>query len=147
MLEHTNLQKGSIKIGAIPNITYLGITSLIAALQKTYPGINMELYEENSDDLLKKLHTHERTQIDLSELAQEKFLMIKSSTGLRNELIQICRNAGFEPHIIFESSHVETIRGLIEEGIGILLSSNRVGAKSQPADLVHYELCLQAESI
>ncbi len=166
MYEHTNLLKGNIKVGAISNITYMGIIPVIAAFQRTYPGINMQLYEANSDELLKKMNTYEidaafitypyapefnfdfyplindklvlftyrthhlvnRDIIQLSELAQEKFLIVKSSFGLRNLLIQACRDAGFEPNIIFESEHLETIKGLIEEEMGVALFSYRVAA-------------------
>jgi len=166
MQEHTHLQKGSIKIGATANITYLGITSLIAEFQKMYPGISIKLYEDITDNLIKRMHTHEidvafihsindeqqiadiyplihdrivlfvsrshaladRESVDLSELATEKFVMYKMSGGIRKELIQYCRDAGFEPDIIFESSHVETMKGLVEEGVGVLLSSNIVAS-------------------
>ena len=59
MLAHASLSKGNIKVGAIPIITYLGITPIIAAFQKVYPGINMEISEEDTDILLKKMNTSE----------------------------------------------------------------------------------------
>ena len=166
MSEHSNLLKGKIKIGANPNITYLGITAVIADFKKKYPGLKMELYEANSDILIKKMHASEvdaafltspyisdheinfhplihdklilfasnshpltnRKSVSLSELSQEKFLMIKATTGWRNATLEACRNAGFEPNIIFESSYTETIKGLIEEGVGIALFTNRIAA-------------------
>ncbi|WP_102348886.1 LysR family transcriptional regulator [Bacillus sp. Marseille-P3661] len=166
MFEYSNLMKGKIKIGALSTITYLGITSVIANFQKDYPGFEMEIFEENSDTLLKKLSTSEidvafisypyianfefdfyplindrlvllvssthplaeRKEVSIEELSKEKFLMIQSSTGLQNSLVQLCRDAGFEPNIILKSSHVETIKGLIEEGIGITLFANRIAA-------------------
>jgi len=132
--------------------------------KKKYPGIQIKLYEENSDDLLKKMHYNEldaafitypyisKTEIDfypliydelvlivnsshplanrevvkVSELSEEKFLMVASTTGLRRSLVQLCRDAGFEPNIIFESSHVETITGLVNEGIGVTLFARRI---------------------
>jgi LysR family transcriptional regulator, transcription activator of glutamate synthase operon len=176
MFEYSNLLKGKIRIGALSTITYLGITSVIANFQRDYPGFEMELVEENSDTLLKKLSlsdidvafvsypfsanydfdfyplindrlvllvssTHplaERKEVDLSELSGEKFLMIQASTGLQNSLIQLCRDAGFEPSIIFKSSHVETIKGMIEEGIGITLFANRIASSisSQKTSIV-----------
>jgi LysR family transcriptional activator of glutamate synthase operon len=64
--------------------------------------------------------------IDLSDLSQENFLMIKSSSGYRQALIHACNQAGFEPRIILESSHVEMLRGFVEEGIGIALMGYRI---------------------
>ncbi|WP_185819858.1 LysR family transcriptional regulator [Salibacterium salarium] len=55
MLEHSKLLTGKIRIGAIANIRYLGITSVITAFQKKYPGLLIEIHEENSDNLLKQM--------------------------------------------------------------------------------------------
>jgi LysR family transcriptional activator of glutamate synthase operon len=165
MLEHTNLDKGNIKIGAIRTIAFSGITSVIAAFQKTYPGISIELYEANSDNLIKKLNSEidvafitatngsnynfdfsplfedrlvilvsrshflaDRKMIDLSEVSQEKFIVMETSSGFRKTLLDICGQAGFNPNIILESSQIETIRGLVEEGIGIAFFSHRIAS-------------------
>lgn len=164
MIEYSQLKRGYLKVGAIPNLIYMGVIKLIADFQKKYPGIQIKLYEDNSDDLLKMMQANEldvafitypyisKTELDfypliyddlvlvvsrnhplanrdivkVSELAEEKFLMVASTTGLRQSLIQLCREAGFEPNIIFETAHVETITGLVNEGIGITLFARRI---------------------
>lgn len=57
MSSHANLNKGSIRIGAIPTVSYLGITSIIASFQRSYPGINMDIIEEDSNVLVNKMHS------------------------------------------------------------------------------------------
>ncbi|WP_312337683.1 LysR family transcriptional regulator [Anaerospora hongkongensis] len=57
MQEHTSLEKGHIKIGALPIIGNLRLTGLIASFQKSYPGIHIHLVEAGSGDLIKLLQT------------------------------------------------------------------------------------------
>jgi len=163
MMEHANLKFGHVRIGAIPNMTYLGITALIVQFKANYPGINLSLYEDNSESLLKKMNNHEidvafintpntppdvaeyypliqdhfvlfvsqnhrlsdKKIVSLTELSQEQFIIFKMGTNLQNRFVKLCKEAGFKPDIIFESSHIETMKGFVEEGIGILFASKR----------------------
>ncbi|EMT54803.1 transcriptional regulator [Brevibacillus borstelensis AK1] len=68
----------------------------------------------------------QRKKIDLSEAAGEPFLAIKASHFMRNICEHACEEAGFTPTIIVESSQVETICGLVEEGMGVALFTHRV---------------------
>jgi|HigsolmetaAR203D_1030402.scaffolds.fasta_scaffold03482_5 LysR family hydrogen peroxide-inducible transcriptional activator len=180
MLEYGNLKRGSIRVGAIPIITPLGITPVIARFQRTYPGIHVQLIEENSDLLVRRMMNQEidvafitspfesqqqfdfypvindrlvlivspdnplakRRKVKLAELANEKFLMIKQSSALRDELIQACIKEGFRPNIIFESTHSETLTGLVEEGIGVAFFAERAAryiAKSARIKIVNLD--------
>ncbi|MCL6594059.1 MAG: LysR family transcriptional regulator, partial [Alicyclobacillus sp.] len=78
--------------------------------------------------LLSRKHAQAGAQVvDLAELAHEPFLMIKSSSGYRDVLIRACHDAGFEPRMILESSHVEMLRAFVEEGVGVALMGMRIG--------------------
>lgn len=163
MMEHADLKFGHVRIGAIPNMTYLGITDLIVQFKVNYPGINLSLYEDNSERLLKKMNNHEldvafintpnipsdveqyyplvqdhfvlfvsqnhrlsdQKVVNLTQLSQEQFIIFKMGGHLQNQFLKLCKEAGFKPDIILESSHIETMKGFVEEGIGILLSSKR----------------------
>lgn len=59
MLEHAKSLKGTIKIGAIPAITYQGITAILSAFQTKYPDTNLEIIEDKSSVLIKKFDTKE----------------------------------------------------------------------------------------
>jgi LysR family transcriptional activator of glutamate synthase operon len=175
MSAHTNLNKGNIRIGAIPTICYLGITSIISAFQKAYPGINMEIFEEDSSDLLKKISKSEldvafinsanisedgfdiyplindkmvlllsinhglakKNRVDLSKLAKEKFLIV---TGLKDDFIEACRLADFEPDIVLSSIQSPTIKELVEQGLGIAPFTSRVASALLNANMkiVHF---------
>ncbi|WP_102348972.1 LysR family transcriptional regulator [Bacillus sp. Marseille-P3661] len=165
MVEFTNLNKGHIKIGALPIITSLGITPILAAFQNAFPGINMEIREEDSDRLIKKMNSTEievafidsaiiskqdqdfdfyplindklvvylssshklarKRYVEFSELSNERILTV---SGLRNLVTHTCRNVGFEPNIIIESSQVQTIKGLVEENVGIAFFSSKIAS-------------------
>lgn len=164
MQEYTNFNKGHIKIGAIPTIGYLGFHRTIASFMQIYPGIQVELYEANTDDLLQWLHQKkintafitfpymndfnvdfyplmddkivvlvssehplaDQSVIDLNDLTNEKFLMIKSSSGWRNSLVHACHECGFSPTVILDTSSVELLRSFVEEGIGVALMGHRI---------------------
>ena len=63
MLEHAKSLKGTIKIGAIPAITYQGITAVLSAFQTKYPGIKLEIIEDRSSVLAKKFDAKELNAI------------------------------------------------------------------------------------
>lgn len=71
MLEHSNLIKGTIKIGAIPAITYQGITAILSAFQSRYPDINLEIIEDKSSAQVKKFEAKELNAIIVNELTDK----------------------------------------------------------------------------
>ncbi len=118
VLEHTDLKKGYLKIGAIRTITYLGITAEIAAFQKEYPGIHLQLFEENTDELIKKLNTYEidvafinapfvsQNDFDFYPLITDKLvLVIPSSHVLANrKVLHSLSEVSKEKFLVMKSS-------------------------------------------
>lgn len=71
-------------------------------------------------------------RVDVAELAREPFILLKQGQGFRNIAIQLCRNAGFEPRIAFESGNIETVQSLVAAGMGVafvpsMVARNRSG--------------------
>lgn len=64
--------------------------------------------------------------INLAEAANEKFIFSNSTTSAYGIMMQACRTAGFEPQAACECSQVETVMGLISNGVGVALFSSRV---------------------
>lgn len=58
-------------------------------------------------------------RIRLSELRDEPFILLKRGQGFRQIAVELCRNAGFEPHIAFESGNIETVQSLVAAGMGV----------------------------
>jgi DNA-binding transcriptional LysR family regulator len=61
----------------------------------------------------------DRRSVALAELANEPFVTMKPGHGLRESLERFCRQAGFDPHIVFEANHLGSVMGLVLAGLGI----------------------------
>jgi LysR family hydrogen peroxide-inducible transcriptional activator len=59
--------------------------------------------------------------IHLTMLRNEPFILLKKGQGFRQITIDLCKEAGFEPKIVFESSNIETVQSLVAAGMGIAL--------------------------
>ena len=59
MQQHVVLERGEIKIGAIPILGLLGLTTIIASFQKKHPAVHLEIVEDASDRLLETLLSSE----------------------------------------------------------------------------------------
>jgi len=62
-----------------------------------------------------------KNSVQLSELAGEAFVMYSRDvgTGLHAQILRLCRQAGFEPHIVQEAREASTIIGLVAAGCGV----------------------------
>jgi LysR family hydrogen peroxide-inducible transcriptional activator len=67
----------------------------------------------NSKDLINSIH--------MGMLKDEPFILLKKGQGFRQITLDLCREAGFEPRIVFESSNIETVQSLVAAGMGIAL--------------------------
>ena len=59
------------------------------------------------------------SEIELSEVADEGFIMMADTRPIRNICDQFCLEAGFSPNIVFESMNFEAVRSLISAGLGV----------------------------
>ncbi len=58
-------------------------------------------------------------KINIEDLKGESFIFLKKGQGFRNIAIDLCKEAGFMPNIVFESSNIETVQSLVAAGMGI----------------------------
>lgn len=70
-----------------------------------------------------------RRRIDIAEVADEPFILLTShqGLGLRDIMVEYCRQAGFMPRVVQEATLVQTIAGLVASGIGIALVPSAIG--------------------
>jgi LysR family hydrogen peroxide-inducible transcriptional activator len=61
----------------------------------------------------------DKRSVSLAELANESFVAMKPGHGLRECLQRYCRQAGFDPRIVFEAGHMGSLIGLVLAGVGI----------------------------
>jgi DNA-binding transcriptional LysR family regulator len=60
-----------------------------------------------------------QSTISFSKLSKERFILFKEDTYSRQLILEQCLKHQFTPQIIFSSSQIETILGLVEQGAGI----------------------------
>jgi LysR family transcriptional regulator, hydrogen peroxide-inducible genes activator len=87
----------------------------------------------------------DRRSITLAELADEPFVTMKTGYGLRELLDRFCRQAGFEPRIVFETAHIGSVVGLVLAGVGVTvvpqMAAGQEGRQIQVRDrYAHREL-------
>jgi LysR family transcriptional regulator, transcription activator of glutamate synthase operon len=57
--------------------------------------------------------------VDLSELSKENFIFPSPDQSIHKIYLKACRDAGFTPTIVCQSSHSETSLALVSDGMGI----------------------------
>jgi DNA-binding transcriptional LysR family regulator len=59
--------------------------------------------------------------VSLVDAADERFVMLRPSWGLRRTTDEVCRDAGFVPEVAFEGHDLLVVRGLVAAGLGVAL--------------------------
>lgn len=62
-----------------------------------------------------------RNSVTLWALRREPMITLTSASKLRDTLDTACRDAGFTPHIVAETSHLDVVIDLAAEGLGIAI--------------------------
>lgn len=60
-----------------------------------------------------------RTEVSLAQAAEDDFVMLRPSWGLRQLTNEICSAAGFTPRVAFEGHDLQVVRGLVAAGLGV----------------------------
>jgi molybdate transport repressor ModE-like protein len=63
----------------------------------------------------------DRSAVKLKDLADDDWLTGVSSGSCRAHVIHLCRHAGFDPKISFESDDYQVVQGLVAAGVGVAL--------------------------
>ena len=93
---------------------------ITASVHKKNSGVNQITIEEKfylavpSDSKYAKY-----SEIDLSEVSEEGFIVMTDTRPIRSICDQFCLAAGFAPDIVFESVNFESVRSLISAGMGV----------------------------
>lgn len=102
----------------------------IIALPVGNPKITTEiLFEEELYLAVSKLHPINKAakpdkrgglpRLKLVRFKNDDFVMAKEGQRLYSIGMELCRKAGFEPNIVFQSRNIETINAFIAEGMGV----------------------------
>jgi LysR family hydrogen peroxide-inducible transcriptional activator len=97
----------------------LGVTQAM----HPYPGMTRALIHEE-ELLLAVPEGHPlagRSEIKLSDAAEEQFVVTKKNTEFRNLAMDLCRKAGFEMQAAFEADHFDSLQAYAAVGMGVAL--------------------------
>lgn len=118
LLEDTSLNLEKLTAGGGTDLSLLSLP-----LQE--PSLTYEPIGEEMIDLavppghpLAELEHHPEG-VALERLKDEPFIVLKKGQGFRTMTIDLCKSAGFEPNVVFESNNIETVQSLVAAGMGI----------------------------
>ncbi len=113
---------------------------ILSSIGTSMPGLAHErIYQENGVVALPKNHPlAQQARISLRELASEPFVMYARGVHreLFDDLISLCRLAGFSPTIVQEAANEAALVSLVAAGLGVALVSSSL--KSLLTDEVVY---------
>jgi LysR family transcriptional regulator, transcription activator of glutamate synthase operon len=79
-----------------------------------------------------------RTEVSLVQVAEDDFVMLRPSWGLRRLTNEICSAAGFTPRVAFEGHDLQVVRGLVAAGLGVaVIPSPSIDPAPARADTEH----------
>lgn len=71
-------------------------------------------------------HLANQDIVNLTQLKDEKFIFLNSTSGIFTTCMQECQKSGFAPEVLFMNSRIETILELVAENLGVTLLMNQV---------------------
>lgn len=60
-----------------------------------------------------------RDEVGLAEVAGEPFVLRSAPSRMREQVVALCRVAGFEPQVAYEADDLPTVRGFVAAGLGV----------------------------
>lgn len=69
----------------------------------------------------------------LAEAAAEPFIALRPELGMRELSDELCAQAGFRPHITFESAEIASMEGLVAAGLGVAIVPAPRAGRATPA--------------
>lgn len=78
--------------------------------------------------------THPRSAqptVCLAEIKDEPFIMFKEGAYNRLIILEECKKHGFAPNILLASDQIETMKGLVEKGVGICFLIEAIARRGQ----------------
>lgn len=118
LLEDTSLNLEKLTAGGGTDLSLLSLPLQEPSL--TYEPIGEELIDlaVPPEHPLARLNQHKKG-VAIEMLKDEPFIVLKKGQGFRTITIDLCKSAGFEPNIVFESNNIETVQSLVAAGMGV----------------------------
>ncbi|MEW4370228.1 LysR family transcriptional regulator [Paenibacillus kandeliae] len=120
LLEDTSLNLEKLTASGQTDLSLLALPLTESSL--TYEPVAEELIDlavPPDHPLAKRFLGGDHTPVRLEELKDESFIVLKKGQGFRKIVFDVCKEAGFEPKVVFESNNIETIQSLVATGMGV----------------------------
>lgn len=79
-------------------------------------------------------------RVPLEDLADEAWVQTSEASACARHVVRICRAAGFEPQVSFESDDYLTVQGLVAAGVGVALIPQLALAQAVSYDIAVSDL-------
>lgn len=106
------------------------------------PGLRSSpLFQDPMKLALPKGHRLARKErIPLEDLSDEAWVQTSEASACARHVVRICRAAGFEPRVSFESDDYLTVQGLVAAGVGVALIPQLALSQTVSYDIAVREL-------
>lgn len=74
--------------------------------------------------------------LELLDLRNEDWVQTSARSACARHVVGVCRDAGFEPRVSFESDDYDTVQGLVAAGVGVALIPRLALSHRQPGLVV-----------
>lgn len=135
LLEDTSLNLEKLTAGGSTDLSLLSLPLQEPTL--SYVPIGEEIIDlaVPPDHRLTNIPGIREQGVPLEELRDEAFIVLKKGQGFRKLTVDLCRSAGFEPNVVFESNNMETVQSLVAAGMGITLVPRFI-ARAKRSELI-----------
>jgi DNA-binding transcriptional LysR family regulator len=106
------------------------------------PGLRSRaLFEDPMKLALPKGHRLARKErVTLADLSEEAWVQTSEASACARHVVRICRAAGFQPLVSFESDDYLTVQGLVAAGVGVALIPQLALSQTVSYDIAVREL-------
>ena len=120
----------------------LGLIFEFEGTGKLGPGLrSTPLFEDAMKLALPSGHKLARKErIELEDLSEEAWVQTSEASACARHVVRICRGAGFEPRVSFESDDYLTVQGLVAAGVGVALIPELALSQTVSYDIAVREL-------
>ncbi|WP_411738513.1 LysR family transcriptional regulator [Peribacillus sp. S4] len=123
------VEEGSYKLLEMLETSEIDLAILTPPLDRNIKDV-IDTYPLIDDELVlimaKDHHLANKEKCDLKDVASEKFIFPSRNHSAFNVAFEACRDAGFEPEIVCESSHLYARFSFVSQGMGVALVSSKV---------------------
>jgi DNA-binding transcriptional LysR family regulator len=106
------------------------------------PGLRTApLFDDPMNLALPKGHRLARKQrVGLDQLSDEAWVQTSAASACARHVVRVCREAGFDPRVSFESDDYLTVQGLVASGVGVALIPQLALSQAVSYDIALCEL-------